>query len=219
LEFICQGTEYFFDIASIPSNLTTLILAGVHFTQESRSELQLQPLPHLTSLSLKSTHFEGRIQEYLKFSELKNLELSSVRFFLPEDNNPSPQEKVRRTAEMLPEAAFFEGIPKLERLVLKDIPANGAFATVLQNCSSLQHLIIESCSIRAFIPSFLMCLPNNQTFPLLKALRIDDSWPAVFNISYPELARYCIGQRPGIEVAGNGNQFRAWSQDFSDFEG
>jgi hypothetical protein len=219
LEFTCLGTDYPLDIASIPINLTKLSLFLVHFTQECLSELKQQTFPHLTSLSLRATQIEGRIQNHLMFPELKELELFSVRFFLPEDDKPSPQQKVKRTAEILADPTFFKGIPKLERLVLKGLPANDAFATVLQNCSSLQHLIIESCSIRAFISSFLMCLPNNQAFPLLKALRIDDSWPAVFNISYTELARYCIGQRPGIEVAGNGNRFRAWSQDLSDFEG
>jgi hypothetical protein len=191
----------------------------VHFTRECLSELKQQAFPHLTSLSLRATQFEGRIQDHLMFPELKELELSSVRFFLPDDDNPSLQQKVKRTAEILPDPTFFKGIPKLERLVLKDIPANDALATVLQNCSSLQHLNMEFCSIRAFIPSFLMCLPSRHAFPLLKALRIDYSWPAVSNISYLEFVRYCIGQRPGIEVTGNGDRFRSWSQGLSDFEG
>jgi hypothetical protein len=207
LEFIRFETAGPFDPRLLPDQLMTLTLSGLSLTTRLLLPFEAHPLPYLRTLTLNSVRVEGRIQQYLKFPKLTSLKLSSVRFLLPGDDSSSVYDS-QGTAEILSEAAFFQGIPNLEYLSFDYLPMNAALCTVLQDVSSLQYLSIDHCSIEDFITPFTESLADRRVFSALKNLQIDNSWPEQSNTHYTKFARHCLCHRPNIEVAGNGNCYR-----------
>jgi hypothetical protein len=204
LEFICYETQGTFDARLLPNQLTNLTLSEISLTTRLILPLEVHTLPDLRILTLNSVPVEGRIQQYLKFPKLKSLKLSSVSFLLPEGDGSSVYNS-QRTAEILSEAAFFQGIPNLESLSFGDLPMNSALCTVLQGVLSLQYLSIDHCSIEDFITPFTESLADRRVFSALKSLHIDNSWPIQSDTPYTKFARHCLHHRPNMEVAGNGN--------------
>jgi hypothetical protein len=147
------------------------------------------------------------MQQYLRFPQLKTLELSSV-ILCPEISDEGDEDYELTTTNRLPDATFFQGIPNLEYLFLKDMPLNATLPVVLQDSPSLQHLVIDYCSLKAFISPFIGCLADIRAFPALKHLTIDYSWPRESNDGYKVFAQLCTSHRPNMEVVGNRECYR-----------
>jgi hypothetical protein len=197
-----------FPTALLPSQLTNMTLNSIRFKSKSLLGRGPRLMPRLIELRLEEICFEGCLQDYFDCHKLKKLCLNQVEFYsvrtARDDDYHNDYDDVYDSSFFgmtmpLSSSISFPSIPELDYLSVCDEKLDDKLTDALQSCPLLQHLSVESCSVKDFIPSFTTAIADSRSLPSLKRLCIDNSWRAEPQ-SRKEFVQYCANQRPGLAV-------------------
>ncbi|PVG01794.1 hypothetical protein CPB86DRAFT_870858 [Serendipita vermifera] len=212
--------------STTPIALTKLSLAFVNFKFSNIATGKPYDLPYLKILRLERLEVEGPLQKYLVMPSLQRLELLNVNFSPGDDNEwreykGSVYDPVLHTDILLSEdflnleTLHLSGMETDDELVVKlsgmetddeldsEISGKGAAGGLdikLRPCPKLKTLRVCSLSLETFIPSFIESLAETGSFPSLKKLELDDSWPTELDMSYEEFVEHCFRVRPDMDL-------------------
>jgi hypothetical protein len=193
--------------APIPNQLTNLKLDRVIFTIESLPGGQRYSLPYLTSLTLRNIIFFGPMRKYFHCPKLGHLlytifsRSSTLGTAIEGCKNPY-QVPIQHAFDKI----FFQETPVLEFIILEGTTLDDALVPILASCPALHSLEIEDCRMESFIHPFLDTLQDTKSFPSMKMIHIDGSWPAKLDLSYQEFVAQSIYRRPEIYISGDEQQ-------------
>jgi hypothetical protein len=204
LRFLYTGWHSNQMSASIPTNLTGLLLASVSFSRHSSLVSRPQYLPALKSLELQDVVFDSPVRNYLYCPKLMDLSYQSSKEIPISGRWAEKKHHYEDSVQQLFDDCFFRETPDLESIRFRGLTMNSDLVGILQSCSLLHTLIAEDCRMKNFIPLFSKAIAQMSRFPSLKNIKIDDSWPVKFNMSYEEFTKLCSSKRPQIWISGNG---------------
>lgn len=157
-------------------------------------------LPQLKRLNLNEIAIRGSLRDYLSFPKLTYLAVNEPRF-LSKDGQRLLREK--EAATVFSDELFFQSVPELETLSLSSMTVNRKLINCLHFCPMFRNLLIDTCSIKSFISSFIEVKVHSVHLLALQELTILDSWPLSMSVSFLEFIACLSITRPDIQVFGN----------------
>jgi hypothetical protein len=219
LEFTAlDGPSLIFDLSRLPTGLVDLELGEVNFGLDFPSSNGPFPLPHLTRLRLYDLVVQGSLNQYLLVPELIHLTIHRTKFH-PVDEVHSyiyRGREERRAARMLSDSLFLRRAPKLQSLSLENMDMDESFVAELRLCPRLRTLNLSYCLAAVFVRGFYSCLDDDRFFPSLETLELNDSWPDIPEMTYPEFFDSCWMRRPDLDVCGDGEDYSDSEKYYSD---
>jgi hypothetical protein len=203
LRFMHTGWQSNRMTGSIPSQLTKLFLGSIRFPPIPPSSNLPQSLPALRTLELQDVVSSGLIQDYLRCPKLVELSCRCSKGNSGRDVLERRRGHYRYPVQRLFDESFFRGVPNLESILLHGLTLGVIPASIPQSCPLLHTMRVEDCEMRKFLLSFANYIRDEKTFPSLRVLRIDDSWPMNLNTSYEQFHEYCRLKRPQLWITGN----------------
>jgi hypothetical protein len=192
----------------LPRNLKELEISKVYFTEQLIDGVGNYFLPNLTTLRLFEVAVEGTLDDYFEVPKLRVLHLNHIlECELGDHNTEEPGVNNYLLFAQVLDRSFFSGVPDLESLKLRKIIMGQSVTKAFGLCTNLKELVLENCSIKDLITTYVADMANKEYLPSLHLLKISGSWPLRCDISYNDFMNHCRALRPGILAYGNADTF------------